>query len=70
MTFDPLAAERLTDKFALLTDSNPLEEVELKAIVGAFTVKLELAGPVVVPSPAVIVVVSAFVRVVARVVVD
>jgi hypothetical protein len=36
----------------------------------AYTVKLELAGPVVVPSLAVIVVVSAFVRVVASVVVD
>ena len=34
------------------------------------TVKLELAGPVVVPSPAVMVVVSAFRRVVARVVVE
>ena len=36
----------------------------------ALTVKLELAGPVVVPSPAVMVVVSAFLKVVARVVVD
>jgi hypothetical protein len=36
----------------------------------AYTVKLELAGPVVVPSLAVIVVVSAFVSVVASVVVD
>src|ERR1035437_6088546 len=36
----------------------------------AFTVKLELAGPVVVPSLAVIVVVSAFVSVVASIVVD
>ena len=34
------------------------------------TVKLELAGPDVVPSPAVIVVTSAFVSVVVRVVVD
>jgi hypothetical protein len=36
----------------------------------ALTVKLELAGPVVVPSLAVIVAVSAFVNVVASVVVD
>src|ERR1041384_1000893 len=43
---------------------------EKAAKVPALTVRLELAGPVVVPSLAVIVVVSAFFRVVASVVVD